>query len=124
MIYPPPFWAEYRRHHAEIVGVLDPRCYSIDWLDLQILNGDARVFGNDDAVIVVVVKQYPAGATELHGLVAAGALAGILKLIAEAEDWAREQGVTFACVESRPGWERILKKRGYSLYQTSVRKDL
>jgi len=122
--YPPPAWSEYRAHRDEIAGILDPRCFTIDWLDLQILNGDALVFGSDDAVIVTCVKKYPAGATELHGLCAAGDLAAILPLIEQAEDWARDMGVTFACIESREAWVRILRNRGYQLYQTSLRKDL
>jgi hypothetical protein len=104
--------------------MLDPRCYSIDWLDLQILNSEALIFGSEDAVIVVNVKQYPAGASELHGLVAAGSLEAILPLIVQAEDWARSHGVTFACIASRPGWGRVLKDLGYVLHQVELRKDL
>lgn len=122
--YPPPFWAEYRARRDAIATLLEPRCHTIDWLDVQILNGDARVFASDDAVIVVSVKQYPAGATELHGLVATGDMTAVLELIDEAEGWARKAGVTFACVSSREGWSRVLKNRGYRLYQTELRKDL
>lgn len=117
-------WDEYLDRRDAIAAMLDPRCYSIDWLDGMILAGNARVFASPDAVIIVTVKQYPAGATELHGLVAAGELNAILPLIKQAEDWARSVGVTFACIASRPGWSRVLKDRGYSLYQTELRKDL
>lgn len=104
--------------------MLDPRCHSIEWLDTQILSGDAMAFGTVDAVIVVTVKQYPEGATELHGLVAAGLLSGILQLIEEAEQWGRDRGITFACISSRPGWAKILKSRGYSVNKIEIRKDL
>jgi len=117
-------WDEYLDRRDTIAAMLDTRCYSIKWLDGMILNGDARVFASSDAVIVVTVKQYPAGATELHGLVAAGELDAILPLIERAEDWAREGGVAFACIASRPGWARVLKDRGYGLYQVELRKDL
>ena len=117
-------WDEYLDRRDTIAAMLDTRCYSIDWLDGMILNGDARVFASTEAVIVVTVKQYPAGATELHGLVAAGELDAILPLIERAEDWAREGGVTFACIASRTGWARVLKDRGYGLYQVELRKDL
>jgi len=120
----PPGWFEYTERSAEIAQLLDTRCYTMEWLDAQIMNGDARVFASDDAVIVVAVKQYPAGATELHGLVAAGALEAILALIDESTAWAAQVGVTFACIASRPGWGRVLKDRGFSLYQTELRKDL
>ena len=124
MTFPPPGWAEYRQHRPAIAALLDPRCYTIDWLDVQILNGDARAFGNDTSAIVVAVKQYPAGATELHGLVAAGDLPGILDLIYEAEAWGRSHGLTFACIASRPGWARVLKDRGYAMHQTTLLKEL
>ncbi len=114
----------YQRHRDAIAALLDPRCYTIDWLDGQIERGDMIAFGNDAAAIVVAVKQYPAGATELHGMVAAGDLAVILKLIVKAEHWAIERGITFACIASRSGWSKVLLRHGYSVYQTVLRKDL
>lgn len=124
MMFPPQGWDEYQRRRDTIAALLDPRCYTIEWLDVQIVNGDALVFASSEAVIVVAVKQYPAGATELHGLVAAGRLEAVLPLIDEAVEWARLARVTFACVASRPGWSRVLKDRGFSLYQQELRKDL
>lgn len=124
VIFPPAAWGEYRRHREEIRALLDPRCHRIEWLDVRILNGDALAFGNADAVIVVEVKRYPAGATELHGLVAAGELDAILPLIEQAEQWGRQSEITFASIASRPAWSRVLKDKGYSVYQTTLRKDL
>lgn len=117
-------WVEYYRHRNEIADLLDPRCHSIDWLDGELAADNALAFGNETAVIVVTVKQYPAGATELHGLVAAGDLGGILALIEQAEQWGQNAGLTFACIASRPGWARVLKPRGYSVNQVELRKDL
>lgn len=114
----------YQRHRDEIAALLDPRCYTIEWLDAQIERGNMLAFGNDAAVIVVAVKQYPAGGTELHGMVAAGELDAILLLIEEAEAWGRSCNVTFACIASREGWGKVLKQNGYSVYQTVLRKDL
>lgn len=123
-MYPPEGWNEYQSRRSEIEAAMDTRCHTLDWLDVQILNNQARVFASDNAVIVVTVKQYPAGATELHGLVAAGSVRAILPLIEQAENWARDAGITFACIASRPGWERVLKNRQYSVYQVELRKDL
>ena len=117
-------WDEYLRHRDEIADLLDPRCYSIEWLDAELTSGHAKAFGNDTAVIVVAVRIYPAGASELHGLVAAGSLDGILELIDEAEGWAAALGITFACIASRPGWARVLKSRGWQTHQVELRKDL
>lgn len=124
MIFPPEHWSEYQSRRSTIRGMLDERCYTIDWLDVMIANGDARVFASPEAVIVVAVKRYPAGATELHGLVAAGTLNAILPLIAESEEWAKGNGVTFAAIASREGWSRVLKESGYRLHQTELRKEL
>lgn len=120
----PQAWAEYQERRGEIEALLDPRCWSIDWLDNQIREGRALTFGNADAVIVVTLKIYPAGASELHGLVAAGDLDAILLLIDEAEEWGRAHKLTFACISSRPGWARVLKGRGYQPYQLELRKEL
>lgn len=116
--------AAYARHRGELEQMLDARCYTIEWLDAEIANGNALVFGNDKAVIVITVRQYPAGATELHGLAAAGKLSGVLALIEQAEQWGRSHGLTFACIASRAAWSRVLKPRGYSVNQVSLRKDL
>lgn len=124
MMFPPQAWDEYQRHRDEIEGLLDPRCYSIEWLDGELLNQRALAFGRNDAVIVITVKVYPMGAVELHGLVAAGALEGILALIEEAESWGRAHGCDFACIASRPGWQRVLKDRGYEPHQIELRKEL
>lgn len=123
-MFPPQAWDAYQRHRSEIAELIDTRCFTIDWLDLELVNQRALAFGRDDAVIVVTVKVYPAGAVELHGLVAAGALDGILTLIEEAESWGRAHGCTFACIASRPGWQRVLRGRGYEPHQIELRKEL
>lgn len=122
--FPPMAWTEYQRHRREIAAMLDPRCYTIEWLDNELLNQRALSFGNEAAVIVVTWKLYPAGASELHGLVAAGELDAILPLVTEAEEWARAHGFTFACIASRKGWSRVLKVSGYHEHQIELRKEL
>jgi len=124
MEFPPQAWDEYHRHRDEIEALLDPRQYSIDWLDLELLNKRALAFGSPDAVIVIALRIYPMGAVELHGLVAAGALDGILALIDQAESWGRAHGCVFASIASRPGWQRVLKGRGYAPFQVELRKEL
>lgn len=124
MLQPPQAWEAYQRHRDEIAEMLDPRCYSVAWLDMEILQGRALAIGNDRAVIVVTVKHYPAGATELHGLVAAGELEGILELIDEAVKSATQEGMTFAAISSRPGWVKVLKGRGFHVHQIEVRREL
>jgi len=121
---PPQAWDAYQRHRDEIAELLDPRCYSIGWMDAQLLAGDMLAFGTGQAVIIVTVKLYPAGARELHGMVAAGNVADILFLIEQAEQWGRHNGLDFACISSRPAWARLLKPRNYYVNRVEIVKDL
>lgn len=116
--------AAYLRHRDDIAGLLDPRLYSIEWLDREIATNSVGCLGNDGGVIVFEIKHYPTGAMDVHGLVAAGELEAILGLIEQAENWARDMGCIGALIASRPGWARVLKSRGYEPHQMSVRKVL
>lgn len=117
-------WAAYQSHREEIADLIDPRCYSMDWIDSLVTTGAAQVFANDEAVILTEIKNYPTGALEIHGLVAAGELAAILDLIEQAEAWGRSVGCQFASIASREGWGRVLAGRGYQPYQMQIRKEL
>lgn len=123
-MFPPQGWESYQRHRAEISDLLDPRCWSIEWLDAELEHGRALAFGSDTAVIIITIKIYPAGAIELHGLVAAGKLEAILDLIEQAEEWGRAHGLDFACISSTPAWSRVLKDKGWQVHQVELRKDL
>jgi hypothetical protein len=116
--------ASYAKFRPDIAELLDLRFYSIEWLDQGIAGGSATVFGNDDACIVVEMKRYPAGGVEVHGLVAAGKMSAILKLIEQAEEWGRRKGAIVATIASREGWSRVLESKGYRPFQTTVRKEL
>jgi len=115
------YYGKFRPAFAEL---LDPRFYTIEWIDQGIAGGKVIPFGNYHACILVEIRTYPAGGKEVHGLCAAGDLAMILKLIADAEEWGRAQGCIIASVASREGWARILSDRGYRPYQVEVRKEL
>ena len=118
------FWPAYLLRRAEIGALLDPRCYTLEWLDGQVWCGRIKVWHSDDALILAEVRTFPAGAREIHGMMAVGELGGIVGLIEHAEQWAASEGIEFATIASRPGWARVLKSRGYETYQTDVRKEL
>lgn len=97
----------YLRFRDEIVA-LDPDRYPAEWIDAQVWGGLWRCWGNDEAVILAEIKTFPSGLREVHGIAAAGCLAGIRKLIPLAEAWGRENGCRDASIESRPEWARLL----------------
>jgi hypothetical protein len=119
-----PDWAGYLRFRAAFAEAIDPRLYRLDWLDRRILSGEALFWRTDRAAIVAELRDYPTGARDLHGLIAAGDIDDIAEmLIPEAEDFARSIGCIGAVIESRPGWARRLREQGYAPHQVALRKE-
>ncbi len=115
----------YGHWRDAFAAVMDPALYTIEWLDRRIEDGSAMCVGNETAAIVFEFREYPTGARDLHGLLAAGSLEEILgSLIPWAEHFARKSGAIGAIIESRPGWMKALEGRGYAPYQTAIRKVL
>jgi hypothetical protein len=120
-----PLWAQhYLSRRDDLASVLDPRCYSIDWLDEQVVTGAFQIWSSDDAVVLSEVKTYPAGARDVHFLIATGSLAAISELRERAEQWGRSAGFEFVSAASRPGWTKVLGRHGYTLHQVEMRKEL
>ena len=112
------------RHRAEIASILDERFYPLWWVEAEIAAGRIAVMANDTAIIGFEAKRYPGGATELHGMFAAGELAGILDLIDQVCSLGVELGVTVAAIESRQGWAKVLKTRGFQPDRLRIVKEL
>jgi hypothetical protein len=120
-----PDWAGYLEYRDAFAQVADPRYYPMDWLDGRILDGIAQFARSENAAIVFELRQYPGGAIDVHGLIAAGDKDEIInELIPQAEAWGRENGATAGVVESRPGWAKALKPHGYEVAQVTIRKEL
>lgn len=117
-------WLAYLDRRDEIAGILDPRCYTIDWLDTEVGSGRIQIRSNQGAVIGFEVKVYPAGARELHGMFAVGDVGDCLALWDDAEAQATADGFEFAVIASREGWARVMRSRGYVVHQTEIRKEL
>ncbi len=119
-----PHWAGYLERRDTFAEVMDERYYTLDWLDRRILEGRAQFMWSDNAAIIVELRQYPGGAMDVHGLIAAGDKDEIVnELIPQAEAWGKENGAIAGVVESRPGWVRALKPFGYEIAQVAVRKE-
>jgi hypothetical protein len=125
VIWDAPQWQPYQRFRHLIEAMLDPAFYPIEWLDAQVKAGFYRVFATTRAIIITKIETYPTHARELQGVVAAGDLDQIeTVLIPQAEEYGRITGCIRARIESRDGWERVMKKHGYERFQVAIVKDL
>ncbi len=120
-----PEWACYTEWRDAFAEVIDERYYTLDWLDMRLLNGEVMFWGTESAAIIAELREYPTGAIDVHGLIAAGDLREIIgDLIPKAEAWGRERGCIGAVIESRQEWARALAPHGYEPFQLTVRKEL
>lgn len=115
----------YFRFRPQFLALLDQSLYPAEWFDAQIWTGNFRLFHTQDSAILVSIDRYPSGVLEAHGQAAVGKLAEITgSLIPYAEAWARSLGCKSAKIESREGWMREMRKDGYQVHQTTLRKAL
>lgn len=104
---------------------MDPRFYTIDYLDKRLIGGTAHFFEGEAAAILTEFKTFPGGAKAVCGLVAAGDMQEIIEvLIPRAEAWGRANQCQFGMIESRPGWARSMKPHGYDVFQIALVKEL
>lgn len=120
-----PDWAGYCSFRDRFGEVIDERYHTLDWLDRQILSGEFRFWRSEKAAIITELRDYPTGAKDIHGIIAAGDMGEIVgSLIPQAEEWAKEQNCVAAIIESRPAWAKVLAPSGYETHQVAVRKQL
>ena len=108
-----PDWGGYIRFRPLFAEVIDERYHTLHWLDRQVLENKVQFWRSDNAAMITEVRDYPTGAKDIHGLIAAGSLEEIIgKLIPTAEQWARDRGFIAAQIESREGWSRVVRGHG------------
>lgn len=117
-------WAAYEPWRDDYASAVDGRRYPIEWIDEQVASGVFGAFATAKTGMLAEVKTYPTGFREVHCMVAAGSIPGTLELRPFIEEWGRLQGCGEAIVDSRPGWQKVLKPFGYSLQKTTLRKVL
>lgn len=116
---------DYQRWRPQLAELLDTRFHTIDWLDREVLYGRLKLFSDEKSAIVVSIKTYPTGAKECHVEAAAGELAHLIgPAISRVEQWAANQGCVTVTIQSREGWQKVMKTQGYELHQTAIRKEL
>jgi hypothetical protein len=114
----------YADWRLEFAKALDPRFHTVEWMDLQF---NMNLFGfwcSDTAAIMAEIKTHPTGSREVHGLVAAGDLDGIVALIPMAEAWGKRKGAVIGSVSSHPAWQKLLQNSGYHVTRVTLEKDL
>lgn len=114
----------YEHWREQLGSALDPRFFTLAYLDELIATNAASIIATDKAAIVIEPRFFPTGAVVVNGLVAAGELEEIKKLIGRAEELGRKAGCIGAIIESREGWARALKSDGYETFQISLFKEL
>lgn len=120
----PVQWVDYHPWREEFAKALDPRFYTIDYLDSRINENSVRIFTCPEAALIVELRHYPTRRFDGHVLLAAGSPGHVVSVLRpRAETWLRDIGAEGAIVESRPGWARLLKQHGYEAHQMTLRKD-
>ena len=86
----------------------DPAFWPIDAIDALVLSGEGQFWCDGAAALVTKVVEYPGGAAALEAVAAAGTMANLTDgIAAQAEEWAREQGLSHLLIAGRKGWERV-----------------
>lgn len=116
---------QYGLWRKRLAEAMDPRFYTIDYLDWLVAERRAQLWFGERSAALTELKLYPTGTRAIGFLVAAGDKTELVDVIRpQIEEWGQSQGCIASLIESRPGWERELKRHGYSLFQASIMKEL
>lgn len=85
--------------------------------------GAMQCFWNDSAIVVTEIASTPRREF-VNVVLSAGDLNSVLGLHDEIVSWARSKSYDFARVSVRPGFERLLKDKGWRSRQTVMELDL
>jgi hypothetical protein len=114
----------YAKFRDGFEQAMDPDFHRIEELDAKVADGSALLWATDKSAIAAEIQRYP-NALVLHGLCATGDLKEIVgELIPQAEQWAKRAGCTHATIESRAGWAKALKSRGFEIHTVTLGKTL
>ena len=116
---------ELHRYRPEIERALGASRGHITYRDLPglIEAGKLVLYSNDGAVLICEPIPLPQG-WMLCMFVTAGEMQHALALAEQAERDAIRLGAVAISAIGRPGWERVLKKRGYRVETVIMAKEL
>lgn len=119
------FSESYALWRDHLGGALDERYFSISWLDYVVHEGRAVLLATDKSAAVVEVRYFPTGAKDLRVICGAGDLEDMRgPLLDIMIKMAYENGCISVAVESRDGWVRALRDKGFSPYKSLLRLEL
>lgn len=102
----------------------EDRMYSIEQLDLSLLQGHSQFWCHGESAIVTEMVEYEGGDRIGQVEWAVGDLDEILSdLMPRAEAYLWAQGAKRIMFEGRPGWKRVLRQHGFRDYSVTLVKD-
>ena len=81
--------------------------------------GEMQSFWNDTSIVITNVMETPQK-RYASVFLSAGDLSGVMSLHDEILDWAKSNNLDFARITVRPGFERLLKKKGWKRSQIEM----
>lgn len=85
--------------------------------------GRMQLWPAPSGCLVTEIQVYPRKRV-LNVFLAGGTLDQLDDMTADVSRWAQAQGCDFATMYGRPGWARVLDKRGWTHLFTVMRKEL
>ncbi len=85
----------------------------------SVKNGTMQAFWNDTSIVITNVMETPQK-RYASVFLSAGDLSGVMALHDEILDWAKKNNLDFARMTVRPGFERLLKKKGWKRSQIEM----
>ena len=115
----------YEHWRERFADALDERLYPVEYLDALVASGEVVFWATETSALIFEIKEFPSGARAVTPVVAAGDVRELADVfLPQMNAWGREMGCTLSLIESREGWARLLKPRGYAVCQVSITKDL
>lgn len=97
--------------------------HTIATLEQAVREGRAHLWLGDGAAMVTEFEHYPLTKV-IRVWLGVGDMAALLDMQAQVEAWAKTQGCAKAVIFTRPGWERVLRQRGFERSHVTLTKEL